>query len=222
MLAAVPISSAQPGEIINVVNAQLAVNPNPTGVGQTVDVIVWVQPIPPGSGELFENFTVFVLKPGTPPPPAGMPLPAPWLPPPPPPPGEDPPPPPPGDPPEILGPVDSWPVGAQLFRYTPTEVGEYNFIFAFYGQYFGSEDQTYVPAQSQTVTLTVQQDRIPGMPTAPLPEYIDGIVNTENREWSGIIGSWMMTYYDSTYNGYGDSGGGYNPYTTAPRSAHIR
>jgi outer membrane protein assembly factor BamB len=32
----------------------------------------------------------------------------------------------------------------------------------------------------------------------------------------------MMTYYNSTYTGYGDSGGGYNPYSTAPRSAHIR
>jgi outer membrane protein assembly factor BamB len=60
------------------------------------------------------------------------------------------------------------------------------------------------------------------LPTTPLPEYIDGIVNTENREWSGIVGSWMMWGYDSTYTGYGDSGGGYNPYTTAPRSPHIR
>ncbi len=118
--------------------------------------------------------------------------------------------------------MDSWPVGAQVFRYTPTEVGEYTFRLNYPGDYFASEDQTYLGGQSPETTLTVQEDPIPGMPTTPLPEYIDGIVNTENREWSGILGSWMMTYYDSTYTGYGDSGGGYNPYTTAPRSPHIR
>ncbi|MCZ2808829.1 MAG: PQQ-binding-like beta-propeller repeat protein [Candidatus Bathyarchaeota archaeon] len=188
-IALVPISSAQPGETITVA-LQLAVNPNPTGVDQTIDVIIWGQPIPPGAGEVFHNFTVTITKNG--------------------------------ETTQTLGPVDSWPVGAYAFRYTPTEIGEYTFLLDYPGEYFASEDQTYLPGQSQLVTLTVQQDPISGMPTTPLPEYIDGIVNTENREWSGIVGSWMMTYYDSTYTGYGDSGGGYNPFTTAPRSPHIR
>ena len=178
------------GQTVTSTAAQLAVNPNPTGVDQTVDIIVWVQPIPPGSGEFFDDFTVTITKPsGTT---------------------------------QTLGPVQSWSVGAAAFRYTPTELGDYSFVFNYPGQYFASEDEDYQAATSQTVILTVQEDRIPGMPTTPLPEYINGIVNTENREWSGIVGSWMMTYYDSTYTGYGDSGGGYNPYTTAPRSAHIR
>jgi len=189
MIAAVPISSAQPGENITVA-LQLAVNPNPTGVGQTVDIIIWGQPIPPGSGEVFHDFTVTITKPsGTT---------------------------------QTLGPIDSWPIGAQIFRYTPTEAGDYTLVLNYPGEYFGSEDQTYVGGQSPITTLTVEEDRIPGWPGAPLPEYIDGITNTENREWSGILGSWMMRFYDSTYTGYGDSGGGYNPYTTAPKSAHIR
>lgn len=180
---------AQTGATITVA-LQLAVNPNPTGVDQTVDIIIWGQPIPPGSGEVFSDFTVEITKPG----------------------GST----------ENLGPVDSWPVGAYAFRYTPTELGEYQLVLDYPGDYFSSEDQTYLAGRSQTVTLTVQEDPIPGMPTTPLPEYIDDIVNTENREWSDIVGSWMMTYYDSTYTGYGDSGGGYNPYSTAPRSAHIK
>ena len=185
----ITITQAQTGATINV-NLQLAVNPNPTGVDQTVDVIIWGQPIPPGSGEVFHDFTVTITKPsGTT---------------------------------QTLGPIDSWAVGAQVIRYTPTELGDYTFQLNYPGDYFASEDQTYVGGQSPITTLTVQEDPIPGMPTTPLPEYIDGIVNTENREWSGIVGSWMMTYYDSTYTGYGDSGGGYNPYSTAPRSAHIR
>ena len=184
-IALVPIASAQTVTTY----AQLSVNPNPVGKNQMVNVIVWVQPIPPEAGEVFNGFEVTITKPD----------------------GNT----------ETLGPVDSWPVGAAFFPYTPTTVGEYTFKFTYPGQTMSSGEE-YQPATSQTVTLTVQEDPITGMPTTPLPEYIDGIVNTENREWSGIIGSWMMTYYDSTYTGYGDSGGGYNPYSTAPRSAHIR
>ena len=189
MIAGVQISSAQQGATITVA-LQLAVNPNPTGVDQTVDIIIWGQPIPPGSGEVFHDFTVTITKPG----------------------GTT----------QTLGPVDSWAVGAMTFRFKPTELGEYTLKLNYPGDYFASEDQTYLGGQSPTTTLTVQEDPIPNMPTTPLPEFINGIVNTENREWSGIVGSWMMTYYDSTYTGYGDSGGGYNPFSTAPRSAHIR
>ena len=185
-IALVPIASAQTVATY----AQLSVNPNPVGKNQMTNVIVWVQPIPPEAGEVFNGFEVTITKPD----------------------GNV----------ETLGPVDSWPVGAAFFPYTPTKVGEYTFKFTYPGQTMASSGEEYQPATSQTVTLTVQEDPIPGMPTTPLPEYIDGIVNTENREWSGIVGSWMMTYYNSTYTGYGDSGGGYNPYSTAPRSPHIR
>ena len=184
-IAFIPVASAQ-----NVTTyAQLAVNPNPVGKDQMVNVIVWVQPIPPEAGEVFNGFKVTITKPD----------------------GHT----------DTLGPVDSWPVGAAFFPYTPTTVGDYTFEFTYPGQTMSSGEE-YQPATSQTVTLTVQTDPIEGLPPAPLPEYIDGSVNTENREWARIVGSWMMTYYNSTYTGYGDSGGGFNPYTTAPRSAHIR
>jgi outer membrane protein assembly factor BamB len=183
-----PIAQAQ--NITTPTYAQLSVNPNPVGVNQMTNVIVWVQPIPPGSGEVFFGFEVTITKPdGTT---------------------------------ETLGPVDSWPIGAMFFPYTPTMTGEYTFQFSYPGQTFESEGEDYQPATTPVTTLVVQQDPVLGMPTTPLPEYLDDIVNTENREWSGIVGSWMMTYYNSTYTGYGDSGGGFNPYTTAPRSPHIR
>jgi len=169
--------------------AQLSVNPNPIGVNQQAIIVVWVQPIPPESGEVFNGFTVTITKPdGTT---------------------------------ETKGPVDSWPVGAAIFTYTPTSAGEYTFLFNYPGQKMSSEED-YLPAQSQTVKLTVQQEKVPDWPKAELPtDYWQGVVNSENRDWSQITGSWLMTYYNSTYTGYGDSGGGYNPYSRAPRSAHI-
>ncbi len=121
----------------------------------------------------------------------------------------------------ILGPVDSWAMGAAMFAYTPTSIGEYTFLFNYPGQTMSSGEE-YQASQSQTVKLTVKQERSPDWPKAELPtDYWKGVVNTENREWSQIAGSWLMTYYNSTYTGYGDSGGGYNPYSQAPRSAHI-
>ncbi len=120
-----------------------------------------------------------------------------------------------------LGPVDSWAMGAAMFTYTPTSVGEYTFLFNYPGQKMSSGEE-YQSAQSQTVKLVVQEQKIPDWPKAELPtDYWQGVVNTENRDWSQITGSWLMTYYNSTYTGYGDSGGGYNPYSQAPRSAHI-
>ena len=184
-LALTPITYAQTVETY----AQLAVNPNPVGINQMVNVIVWVQPVPPAAGEVFNGFEVTITTPD----------------------GNT----------ETLGPTDSWPVGAAFFAYTPTTVGDYTFTFTYPGQTMSSEED-YQPATSQLVTLTVQEEPISAIPEIPRGEYIDGQINSELRSWAPYTGSWLMTYYNSTYTGYGDSGGGYNPYSEAPRSSHIR
>jgi hypothetical protein len=119
-----------------------------------------------------------------------------------------------------LGPKTAWPHGAAAWGYTPTKVGDYSFKFNYAGDTFGPD--TFLPAESPVTILTVQEDPTPDWPAAPLPaDYWEGVVNTENREWYQISGSWLDTYYDSTYVGFGDATAGYNPFSTAPRTPHI-
>jgi len=170
--------------------AYLSITPNPVGVDQQVNVMAWLQPIPPSSGDVFNGFTVMVTKPD----------------------GSV----------ETLGPVDSWPMGAAFFTYTPNVVGTYSFKFSYPGQIFASTGEEYAGVESQTVDLTVQQEKIADWPKADLPDsYWTHPVNTENRDWNVICGSWLMCYYNSTYTGFGDATSGFNPYSEAPRSAHI-
>ena len=118
-----------------------------------------------------------------------------------------------------LGPKTAWPMGAAPFSYTPSVVGEYSFKFNYPGETFS--DDTYLPAESPTTILTVQEERISDWPSVPLPTDYWVRATTENRDWYNVTGAWYMCYYDSTYTGYGDTGGGYNPYSEAPRAPHI-
>lgn len=170
--------------------AFLSVTPNPVGINQQTTIVIWVQPIPPDSSEVFSGFEVTITKPdGTT---------------------------------ETLGPVNSWPVGAAFFTYTPTSLGTYKFKFNYPGETFASTGEEYLSAESPTADLIVQQEKIPDWPKANLPtDYWTQPVNTENREWSTISGSWLMCYYNSTYTGFADATAGFNPYSQAPRAPHI-
>jgi hypothetical protein len=119
-----------------------------------------------------------------------------------------------------LGPKTAWPHGAAAWGYTPTAVGDYSFKFNYAGDTFAGDD--FLPSESPVTVLTVQEEPTLDWPGAPLPtDYWEGVVNTENREWYQISGSWLDCYYDSTYVGFADATAGYNPYSTAPRSPHI-
>ena len=119
-----------------------------------------------------------------------------------------------------LGPKTAWPHGAMAWTYNPTTVGDYSFKFNYPGETFGGDE--FLPAESPVTILTVQEEPTPDWPAAPLPsEYWGGVVNTENREWNQISGSWLDCYYNSTYTGFADATAGYNPYSTAPRTPHI-
>jgi outer membrane protein assembly factor BamB len=172
-------------------NAFLAVNPNPTGVNQQVSIIVWCQPITPYNSIPAPMIGYTVTITN------------------------------PNGNIDTLGPMDSWPMGAAFFTYTPTMVGEYTLKFNYPGQTFES-GEVYLPAESPTTTLVVQEEKIPDWPAAELPtDYWERPINAENRDWSSIAGNWLMCYYNSTYTGFGDATAGYNPYSKAPRSSHI-
>ena len=74
------------------------------------------------------------------------------------------------------------------------------------------------------VTLTVQSTPVGSVPYTPLPtQYWQTPVNAENvQNWYAITGPWLGLAADpfATTGQYNDTGN-YNPYTTAPTTAHI-
>jgi outer membrane protein assembly factor BamB len=120
-------------------------------------------------------------------------------------------------------------VGHLQFAYTPDTVGNYTFTASFPGKLYTTDNQSptlkisvyYKPSQSTVpAKLTVQQEPVlagllNGYPWSPLPEgYWTNPINTNNREWAAISGSWPQL-------GYNEQATDYNPYSTAPASPHI-
>jgi outer membrane protein assembly factor BamB len=107
-----------------------------------------------------------------------------------------------------VGPMDSETPATVWFDLPLTELGEWTIKFDFPG------DHISLPA-SITRKIIVQPEWVPTYPDTPLPtEEWTFPINVENREWRNIAGPW----YQSNYNA---SGGGWNPYTEAPKTAHV-
>ncbi len=184
------------------------VAPDPTGIGQTVTVGFWVNEPPPTAsgpyGDRFGNMTVKVTHPdGTT---------------------------------ETLGPFTSDDTGGTYTTYTPTSLGTYTFqkVFsgwtltdnnprpgaapsAFKGDYFE-------PSTSSPVTLTVQDEPVGDYPSAPLPTtYWQTPINAENvHNWYPLGGaSLLVTGYSTSSGALYNVSSNYNPYTQAPKTAHI-
>jgi hypothetical protein len=189
--------------------AFLSVGPNPVGVNQHVFVNFWLDKTPPTAngpyGDSFENLKITVTKPdGTT---------------------------------QILGPFETDAVGGAWSQYTPTEVGTYTLVFDFPGQtiegknphpIFGTSDPAsvgdyYEPSTSQTVTLVVQEDPVVAPDLNPLPTgYWERPVQSTNSLWAPITGNWLgLSSSTFAATGMYNSSGNFNPYTTAPNTAHI-
>jgi hypothetical protein len=185
--------------------AFLVVAPNPIGVNQQVEVVFWRDIPPPTAGGGYGDrwtFYVNITKPD----------------------GNT----------ERQGPFTSDDVGGSYMLYTPDQVGTYDFQAIFPGQTLANDnpDPTvtrpsafvgdyYEPSTSNKVELTVQQEPIPVTPDIPLPtDYWTRPISDENREWSQISGNWLMAKYDKDAVAY-EYSGNWNPYTTAPNTAHI-
>ncbi|MGB9841490.1 MAG: PQQ-binding-like beta-propeller repeat protein [Candidatus Bathyarchaeales archaeon] len=213
-LAALPIVNAHypPWQIPTY--AYINVAPNPVGVGQQVAVTGWIDKVPPGAsgpwGTRWYNMKVTVTKPD----------------------GKT----------EELGPFTSDSVGGIWTWYTPTQVGTYKFVCSFPGQVAKEENptppgymplvplgkefinDTYLPSTSEPFYLTVQQEPIESKyPPNPLPtEYWSRPISSMNREWYVIGGNWLglgATSFGAT--GLYSNKDNFNPYTTAPNSAHV-
>jgi hypothetical protein len=181
--------------------AMMAVSPNPVGVGQEVTVIMWINPVNPTtsgvSGGRWENYEVEVTKPD--------------------------------ESTETLGPFTADPAAFAWCLYTPEQQGTYTLKFIFPGQHVTGMGaiipipiDKYYEASSFTTTLTVQKEPITASPQTPLPDYYwTRPIDAQNQDWHTISGNWLSHGIGSfglmNYNNTGN----FNPYTTAPNSAHI-
>jgi len=169
----------------------LYAKPNPVGVDQEVYISFWTSSAAPLTG-----ITVTVSKPdGTT---------------------------------DTLGPFTEYSSGTGYTTYTPTMEGTYYLQVTvpaqnttFPGSIITPETTVnYEGSTSVKEPLTVQSEPITPYPETPLPTgYWQRPINSMNRDWSAISGDWLMTAYDAPTANLRECP--YNPYTTAPTSAHI-
>jgi len=119
-----------------------------------------------------------------------------------------------------LGTFDSDPLGSQYVSYVPDTVGEYMAKVEYPGEFFSSTNVTY-SASTVTANFTAQTELIATFPEYPIPnDYWTRPISASHRNWGSITGDWLQAVYDSGGVRYGTNTG-FNPYTQAPRSAHV-
>jgi hypothetical protein len=185
------------------------VAPNPIGVGQTVNVNLWCNAPPPTAsaqyGDRWQNMSLVVTKPdGTT---------------------------------QKFGPFKSDATGGAVTTYTPDTIGNYTFQSFFGGEVLPGlnnpipgtinsnafVNDTFLPSSSAKYILTVQQDPIPYESAAPLPtNYWTRPIYGENNAWYTIAGNWLgLAASTFAATGMYSVPSNYNPYTTAPNTAHL-
>ena len=131
---------------------------------------------------------------------------------------------------ETLGPFTSDPVGGSYIVYVPTQVGTYTVVSRFPGQTLtgvpGREtninvNDTFAASTSKPAYFTVQQEPIPTYQDTPLPTgYWTRPISDANRGWgSAVMGQWLGgAAFEDINTGLRVRG---VPYTTGPESSHI-
>lgn len=104
--------------------------------------------------------------------------------------------------------MDSETPGTVWFDWYPDELGNWTITFEYPGDWLNQ------PC-SVTRTVKVQEQPIFYIEDTPLPSTAWSFpINIFNREWRNIAGNWFQIYYNA-------SAGSWNPYTVAPKSAHV-
>jgi hypothetical protein len=189
--------------------AYIEVNPNPAGVGQTVNVGFWMALPPPTAsgpyGDRWAGLKVNVEQPN----------------------GNN----------QTLGPFTTDDTGGTHTDFVPATTGNYTFQMIFPGQTLAGNNLAptataatkafigdfYEPSMSSPYTLNVQSTATPTIPQAPLPiSFWSRPIYAVNNLWYSISGNWLGLG-TSTFANTGEYNitSNYNPYTTAPTTAHI-
>ena len=155
-------------------NCYIAIAPNPVGVGQTMNIVFWLDHDPPQLNNLDYygwNYTVNIIKPdGTT---------------------------------VTGGPVESDAVGGAYYLFTPVTVGQYKIKVTFIEAKINITRSvglmtlpvglyTFKTSTSREVTLTVDTNQVVPWPEVPLPTGSwSNPVSAENRDWYQITGNWL-------------------------------
>ena len=95
-----------------------------------------------------------------------------------------------------LGPYTSDPTGYFFAELIPDVTGVWQLQAHYPGgkvDYIDVKNYTVPAADTDKISLTVQQDPIPNYPDSPLPqEYWQYPINAQNRNWNVLAGSWLM------------------------------
>jgi hypothetical protein len=171
--------------------AFISIAPDPIGLGQTLFVNFWIN-LPPPTGSYWNNFKVTVTKPDG----KSQAL-------------------------SLGARSSSDAVGGSWSSYKPAAVGNYTFVFEFPGQTI--RNTNYQPSTSTRVTITVQEQQVETPLENPLPSgFWERPVYSVNSEWYRISGNWLgLAASTFAATGMYNASGNFNPYTTAPNSAHI-
>ncbi len=134
---------------------------------------------------------------------------------------------------KTLGPFTSDATGGTWTSFTPDKLGNYSFVVTYPGETMKGENRAdprnvyigdyFMPSTSPVAYLTVQQDPIPLLPTAPLPtSYWTRPIQAGNYPWYQLSGNWLgLGAHSFAATGRYNATGNYNPYSNAPLAAHI-
>jgi hypothetical protein len=181
------------------------VAPNPAGLGQTVTIGMWVQiPPPTAATAVGDRWHNFNVTITRP-----------------------------DGTTETLGPFTSDDTGGTYTLYTPTQLGNYSFVFNYPGEVMPGANGAnptnayigdyFMPSTSPVAHLHVQQDPVPALAVNPLPtQYWTRPIQAGNGVWSTISGNWLGFGIHSFANtGRYNNTSNYNPYSDAPLAPHI-
>ncbi|MFB3888856.1 MAG: PQQ-binding-like beta-propeller repeat protein [Candidatus Bathyarchaeia archaeon] len=157
-------------------NCYITVSPNPVGVGQTMNIVFWLDHDPPQLNTFDYygwNYTVKIITPD------GQVV--------------------------TRGPIESDPVGGAYLLYTPDQTGEYKITATFVEATINVTGRvglmtlpvglyTFKTSTSREITLKVQNEKIEPWPEVPLPTgYWSNPISAENRDWYQIAGNWLSS-----------------------------
>ncbi len=167
---ALPSTDAHPTPWAIPTYAYISVTPNPVGVGQDLNVVVWVDKALPGAAAAnsvrFNDYKVTITKPDN-------------------------------TTETINWPICTDTTSSAYSKYTPTMTGTYSFVFThpnmtytWNGEY---KDDVFMGSTSGTVYVTVQEDPITShIAGTPLPsEYWTRPIEGQNTNWYTIASNWL-------------------------------
>jgi len=192
-----PITTAHSPPVNIPTYAFLSVTPNPVGVEQSVNVVMWAGLVLPGAtvgNEVrFKDYKLIITHPD-------------------------------GHNETMTWPIVTDTTSTQSVQFTPKEIGTYSFVFSYpdltytWSNSATYKDDVFLGSTSKSITLTVQEEPVPEARTSyPLPtEYWSRPIEGQNIDWWTIASNWLGEAHPKIANGIR-----VQPDGIAPNSAHI-